>query len=339
MRKNTILCVLIGGGLAVLTRPGLQAQSAPTHQLLAVAQADNALAIFTIDGRTLSLASKVPVGKGAREVCVSPDGTRAYVPNGTDNTITAIDLGAQQAIATITPPEMKRPDGCTVSPDSKKVYVTGFDSDDVAIISTATNQVVKHLTTLPKEPRRVMFTPDARQYYVSTEEGNAIVIFDAATDARTSQFPSGGHAPRTMLLLPDHKTLLVTNVDDDSVSFLDPGTKAVNLTIGAGGSPQRLAVSRDGAWGFVLSVLEEKISIIDLKGAHVRAKKFVTVGHAPYGMTMTDDASLLFVSNVKDNEIAAYDTAALAALPNAPRAQVEPATKVTLNTPYGLAIR
>ena len=339
MRKNKIRFMGVAAGLALLTQPPVHAKSALKHQLLAVAQAESTLAIFDIEGRTLSPAGRVPVGKGAREVCVSPDGTRAYVPNGIDNTVTAIDLAEQKSIATIAPPAMKRPDGCTVSPDSSKVYVSGFDSDDVAIISTATNQVLAHLTKLPKEPRRVMFTPDARQYYVSTEEGNEIVIFDAATDTITGRFSSGGHSPRSMLLLPDRKTLLVTNVDDDSVSLLDASTKAVNLTVGAGGSPQRLAVSRDGAWAFVLSVLEEKISMIDLKGAHVRAKKFVLVGHAPYGMTMAGDGSLLFVSNVKDNEIVGYDTAALTALPNGPRAQVEPVVKVALNAPWGLAIR
>jgi YVTN family beta-propeller protein len=128
----------------------------------------------------------VPIGKGAREVCVSPDGTHAYVPNGTDNTITAVDLTTHQPIATIVPPGMQRPDGCTVSPDSSKVYVTGFECNDVVIISTATNQVVKYLTALPKEPRRILFTPDRRQYYVSAEEGNTITIFAVRREMEAS---------------------------------------------------------------------------------------------------------------------------------------------------------
>src|SRR5207302_5602476 len=186
------------------------------------------------------------------------------------------------------------------------------------------------LTGLGKQPRRVLFAPDGKRCYVSAEEGGSITVLDAATDAVVDHFTSGGHAPRTMLFLPDRKTLLVTNVDDDSVSLIDSGTKAVNLTIGVGGSPQRLAVSGDGQSAFVLSVLDEKFSIIDLKGPHIRAKKFVLIGHAPYGMAMSDDHALLFVSDVRDNEIRVYDTAAMTALPNGPRAQMEPVAKVAV---------
>src|SRR5205807_5706122 len=119
-----------------------------------------------------------------------------------------------------------------------------------------------------------------------------------------------------------------TNVDDDTVSFIKPDTKEVDLTIGAGGSPQRLAVSRDGLSAFVLSVLEEKISIIDLKGPHIRAKKFVPVGHNPYGMVMTNDGAVLFVSAARGNELTAYDAASLSVI-----------AKTSLKTPYGVALR
>ena len=54
---------------------------------------------------------------------------------------------------------------------------------------------------------------------------------------------------------------------------------------------------------------------------------------------MSDDHALLFVSDVRDNEIRVYDTAAMTALPNGPRAQLEPVSKVTLKGPMGLAFR
>lgn len=143
-----------------------------------------------------------------------------------------------------------------------------------------------------------------------------------------------------MTFLPDGKTLVVTNVDDDTVSIFKPGIMQVDLTVGAGVSPQRLAVSSDGLSLLVLSAAEEKITTIDLKGPHVRAKRFVGVGHGPYGMTMNDDRTLLFVSNTKDNEVVAYD-ATLADLmpPITPFPRLSVLTKVTLNKPMGLAFR
>ncbi|HEY2942930.1 MAG TPA: hypothetical protein VGN09_10920, partial [Vicinamibacteria bacterium] len=61
---------------------------------------------------------------------------------------------------------------------------------------------------------------------------------------------------------------------------------------------------------------------------HVRAKWFTPVGGQPWGMAMSDDGSLLFVSSTKENTVAAYDTATM-----------EVVSKVTLNRPMGVAFR
>jgi YVTN family beta-propeller protein len=342
MRKNvmatTLAVVAVIGVFSLLAT--LHAQPGPRDQLLlAVAQGEGALSLIRIEGKTLTPIKTLPVGKGAREVCVAPDGRRAYVSNDPDSTITAIDLDAQKVIATIALPGIKRPDGCAESPDGKKLYVAGMESGNVAIVSTQTNQLLKTVEA-GKEPRRFVFTPDGRRLYVTSEDAKTIRIMDAASDKIADSFESGGQGPRILVPLPDQKTLLVANVDDDSASFIDIATKKINLTIGVGGSPQRVEISRDGAWAYVLSVIEQKVSVIDLKGEHVRAKKFVTIGRSPYGMAMSEDGSLLFVTSGGNNEIAAYDTSAVNALPlNTALAQLPVVAKVTLNRPMGLAIR
>lgn len=311
-----------------LLAAALSAQTAArNHLLLAVSQADNALAVFKVDGRAVTLLKTLPIGNGTREVCVSADGHRAYASNDKDNTITVVDLDTLAVTATIPLPGVKRPDGCATSPDSRKLYVAGMESENVSVISTDTQKILKQLA-VDNEPRRILFSPDAKRLYVSREESDEIAVFDAATEAPLGALKSGGHGPRTMLFLPDQATMLATNVDDDTVSFIKPDTREVTLTIGSGGSPQRLGLSPDGQSAYVLSVLEHKISIIDLKGPHVRAKKFVTVGENPWGMTMNDERTLLFVGSAKDNSVVAYDTATM-----------QPVATVNVNRPMGLAYR
>ncbi len=313
---------------ALLAASSLLAQTAARdHLLLAVSQADNVLAVFKVEGKTLTPAKTLPIGSGTREVCVAADGRRAYVSNDKDGTITVVDLEGLQVAATIPLPGVKRPDGCATSPDSRKLYVAGMESENVSVISTETHKVLKQLP-VGDEPRRILFSPDNKVLYVSREESEEISIFDAATEAPLGTLKSGGHGPRTMMFLPDKATILATNVDDDTVSFIKPDTKQVSLTIGAGGSPQRLGLSPDFQSAYVLSVLEHKISIIDLKGPHVRAKKFVTVGEAPWGMTMNDERTLLFVGSSKENTVTAYDTATM-----------QPVASVSVNRPMGLAYR
>ncbi|HEY2944196.1 MAG TPA: beta-propeller fold lactonase family protein, partial [Vicinamibacteria bacterium] len=235
------------------------------HLLLAVSQNDKQLAIFKVDGRTLSPVKSLPIGGGAREVCIAADGRRAYVSNGADNTVTVVDLGTPKVLATIAPPGIKRPDGCATSPDSKKVYVAAMDSKAVVILSADTNQVVKQVE-VGEEPRRILFSPDGRRIFVSCEGAEALTVLDAATDAVVDELKVGGHGPRAMIFLSDKTTLLDANTEDDTISFTKVPTKDVFLTIGAGVAPQRLELSRDGNFAYVLSAGESKVSKVDLRG-------------------------------------------------------------------------
>ena len=112
--------------------------------------ADSTLAIIKVDGRTLTLLATVPIGKGSREeVCVSPDGKRAYVSNDKDNSSTAVDLETREVIATIPLPGVKHAEGCAESPDGKKLYVAGMQSDNVAV-QRLIGSISEHLTYVPQ---------------------------------------------------------------------------------------------------------------------------------------------------------------------------------------------
>lgn len=142
---------------------GLPAQAASRDQLLlAVGQADHVLSLIRIEGKTLTPLKTIPIGKGARELCLSPDGNRAYVANDSDSTVTVVDLVAQEVVTTISLPAIKRPDGCAVSPNGQKLFVAGMESGNVAILSAVTNRLQKTIA-VGKEPRRFAFTPDGRR--------------------------------------------------------------------------------------------------------------------------------------------------------------------------------
>jgi YVTN family beta-propeller protein len=336
-RHATVLVSLIAASTLFTV---LHAQpTAPRDELLlVVTQGDQGLALFKVDGKTLTPAGSVPIGK-AREACLTPDGSRAYVTNDGDGSVTVVDIDARKALATVSLPGVKRPDGCAVTPDGKKVYIAGMDSGNVATLSTATNTVLK---TFPasKEPRRFVFTAGGRRVYVTSEDAKTITILDVATDRIVGSFQSGGKGPRTLVPLPDKKTLLVANVDSDSVSLLDAATKKVEVTLGSGMSPQRVEISRDGAWAYVLSVMESKLSVIGLKEEDVRTRKFVRLDSGGYGMTQSGDGSLLFVSCTGGNEVVAFETSAIDALRrNSPLTDLAPAVKLQISKPFSVLIR
>jgi YVTN family beta-propeller protein len=65
-------------------------------------------------------------------VTASPDGTRVFVTNGKDGTVSAIDTATNEIIATI--PVGKRPWNMAITPDSKKLYVANGRSNSVSVI-------------------------------------------------------------------------------------------------------------------------------------------------------------------------------------------------------------
>ena len=77
-----------------------------------------------IDTATNTVTATITVGAGPVGVAVSPDGTRAYVTNLGDDTVSVIDTATNTVTATI--PVGDDPVGVAVSPDGTRAYVTNY---------------------------------------------------------------------------------------------------------------------------------------------------------------------------------------------------------------------
>ncbi len=89
--------------------------------LVVVSRAESQAVVYKADGPSLSLVKSLPVGKTPRELCLSPDGTHAYVSAQEGSSVTAIDLDSLAVASTLAAPELDGADGCAVSPDGKKL--------------------------------------------------------------------------------------------------------------------------------------------------------------------------------------------------------------------------
>src|SRR3984885_10568141 len=85
-----------------------QAQGA----LLVVTKQSHALAI--VDGATLQVLARVPIGEDPHEVTVGPDGKAAYISNygeGTLHTLAVVDLVGQKPLPPIDLAPLRGPHG------------------------------------------------------------------------------------------------------------------------------------------------------------------------------------------------------------------------------------
>jgi YVTN family beta-propeller protein len=81
----------------------------------------------------------IPVGKSPFGVAVTPDGSKVYVANEDDNTVSVIDAATNTVVGTI--PVGTIPQGVAVTPDGSKVYVANLIDNTMSVIATATNTV------------------------------------------------------------------------------------------------------------------------------------------------------------------------------------------------------
>lgn len=315
--------------LAIVSLASIGPASAAARDklLVVVSRGENNVSLYKTEGASLTLLKSLPVGKTPREVCLSPDGTRAYVGAQMGNSVTVIDLDAHTVAATITGPELDGADGCGISPDGKKLYVVSNRRDSVSVFNTADNTLRKEIKVPLGVPRRVAFTPDAKHVYVGSNKTPEIAILDTATETLVKTFKVGNEGRGGLAFIAEGKTFLVGNVEDDTISFVDTTTHQVVKTMGVPLSPQRIEISKDGKFAYVLTriggheggteVDSPVLFAMPLTEKH-DASRFVRVGIAPWGLAVSDDGGHIYVSSNVDSTITVIDGRTLKVLATVP---------------------
>jgi len=170
----------------------------------------------------------IPVGDDPFMVAINPAGTRAYVSNRLGGTISVIDTTTDLVIDTIpagylpvgvsvtpdghalyvanygaTIPVGVQPSGVSVHPDGSRVYVANYGSDNVSVISTATNS---ELYRVP-----VCASPKAFGKFITGNETTAAVA-TAVTGFMTLALLSPGNNG-TLAFYPGPFSVFGTPVD------------------------------------------------------------------------------------------------------------------------------
>jgi YVTN family beta-propeller protein len=70
-------------------------------------------------------------------VAVHPDGSRVYISNGGEASVSVIDVASNTVLATV--PVGQRPWNMALTPDGKKLYVANGRSGTVSVIDTQRN--------------------------------------------------------------------------------------------------------------------------------------------------------------------------------------------------------
>ena len=184
----------------------------------------NAVSVVNTAGATV--ATTIPVGSFPYTTLASPDGRHVYVSNWGDGTVSVIDAARNAVAATITlgasntvGAATSHPSAMALGPDGL-LYVALSNGDGIAVVDTATNQVLCTISDAPyvraplsSSPEGVAVSPDGRFLYVANAGDDDVAVFSLGArggDRQLGRIPTAWY-PTAVVVGKDGRTLYVTN--------------------------------------------------------------------------------------------------------------------------------
>ncbi|MCU1353970.1 MAG: hypothetical protein JWM05_3179, partial [Acidimicrobiales bacterium] len=219
---------------------------------------------------------------------------RAYVPNGLSGTVTVIDQGSKQVVATY--PAGRLP----------QHIVPAYDLQHLWVLDNAGNAVIPidPKTSLPgppvpvDDPYNLYFTPDGSEAIVVAEQRQRLDFRDPRTMALHSSLTLPCAGLNHMDFSIDGRYLIATCEFGQGLVKVDLTTRRLVglVRLGMGGSmPQDIRISPNGNRFFVADMMAGGVWIID--GVKLKVTRFVPTGIGAHGLYPSRDGRFLYVAN------------------------------------------
>ncbi len=237
--------------------------------------------------------------RGAHSVASHPDG-RIYT-NTTANRVAVIDASTRKLIKHILVGD--HPSHLEISGDHRRLYVANSASNDLTIVDTASDSVIK---TAPTGKRPLL---------PCVARGRDLVYLPSGPDASVTVLGSEGNfvkkipvgqAPHDIAVSPDSRWAYQPNSGSHTVSIIDVQSQSVTGEIAVGLGPGHVAFSPDSRRAYVANTLSDDVSVIDTSGHEVTGRIPAGVGaHLP---CLSHDGRFGYVANFASDDLTVWDT-------------------------------
>lgn len=183
--------------------------------------------------------------------------------------------------------------------------------DTLSFIDLASGRELARLPT-GRMPHEIAVSPDGRQAAVVSYGAAGIDIFDVPGRRKLRTIDLSSHqGPHGIAWLPDGR-IVATTERSQSLTIVDPARgDQVQAVPTAQEGTHMVAVSADGRLAFTANIGGGTMSVIDLAAS--RKIRDVHVGGMPEGIALTPDGATLWVADLEQDRVAAFDARALAA--------------------------
>ena len=354
-----------GHGQALLSSASATAVSPDGKHVYTTSTGSNGVTIFSRDesNGNLTFVNSFTNGQegvsgisGANDVVVSPDGQQVYVVGTTEDAIAVFNRNSVSGQLSFVHSMTNNVNGVSgiggaqtisVSPDGNHLYVTGTESNAVAVFS---RDVVTGMLTFVEShtdgnnginnmafPIGTAVSPDGKNVYVTSYDDSAINIF--ARDLTTGRLTfktdkvngsvgvSGIGGAYSACVSPDGEHVYVTGSFDNAVAIFNRNTSNGNLTFvekhidnaaGVDGMAGAIAVdiTPDGSVVYVCGSNESAIALFTRNSSsgaltfvsmHSNGTNGITNMNLPISIVSSPDGSNLYATSFGSSAVVTFD--------------------------------
>lgn len=126
-------------------------------------------------------------------IALTPDGTKLYVANLSEDRISIVDATTDEFVEDIVLSQGTEPMQTTISPDGNYLYVSARGTSKMLVIDTATRSVIDEVGVSPG-PMHISVTSDGNKIYVPSMMGNVVnvIIKNGTTWTKTNEISHPG---------------------------------------------------------------------------------------------------------------------------------------------------
>ncbi|MCA2998606.1 MAG: choice-of-anchor D domain-containing protein [Rhodocyclaceae bacterium] len=192
------------------------------------------------------------------------------------------------------------PSAIAVNPETNKIYVANYGSNNVTVIDGATNTTAN--VTVGTNPSAIAVNPETNKIYVANYSSNSVTVIDGVTNNTTTV--AVGSAPWDIAVNIVTNKVYVPN-DSGYVIVID-GITNVTTTVEVGSSPRKVAVNPVTNKVYVTNYSSNNVTVID---GVTNNTTTVAVGSNPRKVAVNPVTNKVYVANYSSNSVTVIDAA------------------------------
>jgi YVTN family beta-propeller protein len=278
--------------------------------------------IEVFDLSTGKEVAEIPIDLESHEAVALSGQNKVVVTNyGTvdrdGNRIKVINTQTNKVEKTIDLKGKIRSNGIVAFPESNKVAVIDYVSNNLLILNIETVNIEKQIQTQQEGSLLLVLHPKKAIAYVTNIKSNSVSVVDLNKN-EVIKIISCGLGPESIAITPDGSEIWITNIKANSITIINTTTYSVMATLSAGEKPLKLKFSVDGKYCLVtnagdgtISVYNQqsknKIKTIEIHGKSTILERILYHTPFPVNILMHPNGLYAFVANSNASKVEVID--------------------------------